>query len=147
MSYTPHTWVDNETITAAKLNNIEDGVQEAAQSGGGALIVNYVSGALDKTFLEIYTALRDGIPSYVKDVVEADGPSADYQSYAFLHPIVTAHKYNNVYAVYVCFAKEGQVTGNYYVGTPCVTTFHATSVNDYPAFVGDAYATNVSFDD
>lgn len=35
MSYTPHTWVDNETITAAKLNNIEDGVQEAAQSGGG----------------------------------------------------------------------------------------------------------------
>lgn len=35
MSYTPHTWVDNETITAAKLNNIEEGVQEAAQSGGG----------------------------------------------------------------------------------------------------------------
>ena len=35
MSYTPHTWVNNETITAAKLNNIEDGVQEAAQSGGG----------------------------------------------------------------------------------------------------------------
>lgn len=38
MSYTPHTWVDNETITAAKLNNIEDGVQEAAQSGGGGEI-------------------------------------------------------------------------------------------------------------
>ena len=35
MSYEKHTWVDNETITAAKLNNIEDGVQEAAQSGGG----------------------------------------------------------------------------------------------------------------
>ena len=35
MSYTPHTWVNNETITASKLNNIEDGVQEAAQSGGG----------------------------------------------------------------------------------------------------------------
>ena len=35
MSYTPHTWVNNETITAAKLNNIEEGVQEAAQSGGG----------------------------------------------------------------------------------------------------------------
>ena len=35
MSYSPHTWVDNETITAAKLNNLEDGVQEAAQSGGG----------------------------------------------------------------------------------------------------------------
>lgn len=35
MSYTPHTWVLKESITAAKLNNIEDGVQEAAQSGGG----------------------------------------------------------------------------------------------------------------
>lgn len=35
MSYTAHTWVNNETITAAKLNNIEEGIQEAAQSGGG----------------------------------------------------------------------------------------------------------------
>ena len=35
MSYTPHTWVNNETITAAKLNNIEEGITEAAQSGGG----------------------------------------------------------------------------------------------------------------
>ena len=35
MSYTRHTWVDNETITAAKLNNIEDGIEEAAWSGGG----------------------------------------------------------------------------------------------------------------
>lgn len=48
MSYTPHTWVDNETITAAKLNNIEDGVQEAAQSGGGAasVIVNFNEGGI-----------------------------------------------------------------------------------------------------
>lgn len=38
MSYSPHTWVDNETITAAKLNNLEDGVQEAAQSCGGLVI-------------------------------------------------------------------------------------------------------------
>ena len=35
MSYSKHTWVSHETITAAKLNNIEDGVEEAAQSGGG----------------------------------------------------------------------------------------------------------------
>ena len=37
MSYTPHTWVDNETITASKLNNIEEGIAEAAQSGGGGV--------------------------------------------------------------------------------------------------------------
>lgn len=35
MSYEKHTWVNNETITAAKMNNIEDGIEEAAQSGGG----------------------------------------------------------------------------------------------------------------
>ena len=33
MSYTRHTWTHNETITAAKLNNIEDGIEEG---GGGA---------------------------------------------------------------------------------------------------------------
>lgn len=32
MSYTEHTWVDGETITAEKLNNLEEGVAEA----GGA---------------------------------------------------------------------------------------------------------------
>lgn len=35
MSYTRHNWIDPETIDAAKLNNIEDGIEEAAQSGGG----------------------------------------------------------------------------------------------------------------
>lgn len=35
MSYTPHEWIDGETITAAKMNNIEEGIDEAAQSGGG----------------------------------------------------------------------------------------------------------------
>lgn len=37
MSYTPHTWQSGEKITAAKMNNIEEGVQEAAQSGGGSV--------------------------------------------------------------------------------------------------------------
>lgn len=35
MSYTPTEWSTGDTITAQKLNNIEDGIQEAAQSGGG----------------------------------------------------------------------------------------------------------------
>lgn len=32
MAYTPHTWSDNETITAAKLNAMEQGI---ANAGGG----------------------------------------------------------------------------------------------------------------
>lgn len=35
MAYTEHEWVNGETITAAKMNNIEEGIAEAAQSGGG----------------------------------------------------------------------------------------------------------------
>ncbi len=33
MSYTPHTWGHKETITHEKLNNIEEGIQEAAKQG------------------------------------------------------------------------------------------------------------------
>lgn len=35
MSYTPHTWTTGETITASKMNNIEDGIQNG---GGNPLI-------------------------------------------------------------------------------------------------------------
>ena len=35
MPYVEHTWTNGETITAAKMNNIEEGIAEAAQSGGG----------------------------------------------------------------------------------------------------------------
>lgn len=35
MSYTQHTWVNGETVTADKMNNIEEGVTEAMSSGGG----------------------------------------------------------------------------------------------------------------
>lgn len=34
MPYVEHTWTNGETITAAKMNNIEEGIAEAAQSGG-----------------------------------------------------------------------------------------------------------------
>lgn len=67
MSYTPHTWVNDETITAAKLNNIEEGVQEAAQSGGGGLTFitwTYNSGTtsivLDMTIQQISDGMLAG---------------------------------------------------------------------------------------
>ena len=52
MSYR-HTWVNNETITAAKLNNIEEGIQEAAQSGSGfdaVINIYHASGSGDYDF-------------------------------------------------------------------------------------------------
>ena len=46
MSYTEHTWTTGETITAAKMNNIEEGITEAAQSGGGYdLVIRFLDTA------------------------------------------------------------------------------------------------------
>ena len=63
MSYEKHTWVNNETITAAKMNNIEDGIEEAAQSGGGNCVATVRLGAQDfnsssKAFGSIVYAIR-----------------------------------------------------------------------------------------
>ncbi len=38
MSYTPHEWQNDELITAAKMNNIEEGIAEGG--GGGSAIVS-----------------------------------------------------------------------------------------------------------
>lgn len=37
MSYTRHTWVDDESVTYEKLNNVEAGIEEAMESGGGGV--------------------------------------------------------------------------------------------------------------
>ncbi|MBR3124631.1 MAG: hypothetical protein IKF42_04270 [Mogibacterium sp.] len=44
MSYTKHTWTTGETIIATKMNNIEEGIVEASQSGGGAFVTLTFSG-------------------------------------------------------------------------------------------------------
>ena len=58
MSYTKHTWTNGEVVTAAKMNNIETGIEEASSgggSGGGVLVVNMdENNALDKTWQEIH---------------------------------------------------------------------------------------------
>ena len=60
MSYTKHTWVNGEIVTAAKMNNIETGIEEAS-SGGGAFVVTDTGGTLDKTWQEIHDAMMNGI--------------------------------------------------------------------------------------
>ena len=70
MSYTQHEWTTGETITAAKLNNIEEGIEEAAQSGGGVipLVAVYFPNSTigwQSIGLDFETALsmvQDGIP-------------------------------------------------------------------------------------
>lgn len=54
MSYEPTNWKDGDLVTSAKLNKLEQGVA----NGDGIFIVhvNTQTGALDKTWQEIYDA-------------------------------------------------------------------------------------------
>ena len=58
MSYTPNTWATGDTITAEKLNNMEQGIAGA----GGVFLVNMDmdTTTLDKTWQEIYDAAAAG---------------------------------------------------------------------------------------
>lgn len=58
MSYTPTTWANGDTITAAGLNKIEQGI--AATGGVVVLHMDENTYALDKTWNEIHTLLGAG---------------------------------------------------------------------------------------
>lgn len=67
MSYTRHNWDCGEVVTNEKLNNIEDGIQEAlACCGGGDAEIFWVDANhndgfnVNKTFAEIEQAIADG---------------------------------------------------------------------------------------
>lgn len=140
MSYTPHTWVDNETITAAKLNNIEDGIQEGG-GGGGALIVNsswsgdlsnYV---LDKTVQEIYDALLSGTPAYIKFQYGVLDSSAVGTLY--LAPVIKIYNYDYTNVIRVVAAKPAMsvVQSTYNLAVPGCLIYGANGLNDYPVYV------------
>lgn len=81
MAYTKKTWECGETITADALNRMEDGIEEAIQSGGGTpLILEVVSEreatveecddggtvyTYNHTWQEVYDAVMQGVPVIV----------------------------------------------------------------------------------
>lgn len=62
MSYEKQTWVTGETITASKLNHMEDGI--ASDEVGSFLIsftpTSQITGTIDKTYSEIIAAIQNG---------------------------------------------------------------------------------------
>lgn len=84
MSYTPHTWQAGETVTAEKLNVLEQGVADAG--GGGTLLVTvteqadtpssgYTTVTMNKTWQELRDAIVSGVTPvfcahYVDEYVE-----------------------------------------------------------------------------
>lgn len=60
MSYTPSTWAKGDTITAAKLNNMESGISGAQAYMVGMSFDNDNNMTLDKTWQEILDAAAAG---------------------------------------------------------------------------------------
>ena len=62
MSYTPTTWQTGDTITAEKLNHMEDGIENANEPFVVTLTptAEDFSGTMDKTVAEINTAYEAG---------------------------------------------------------------------------------------
>ena len=64
MAYNKYTWKSGDVISSARLNNIENGIEEAMSSGGGVMIVNVTKSeedyTTDKTFDEIKAAIDNG---------------------------------------------------------------------------------------
>lgn len=140
MAYEKHTWIDKETITAEKLNNIEEGI-----AASGTLICNVTYDSiigkdrLDKTVQEIYDALIAGIPAYI---IYNYGAPSDYQSHLCICPIIRISTYNDAEFVRVYASKAKRlatVDGLYEVGAPALLTFLASGLNAYPVYYASPY--------
>lgn len=134
MAYTPTTWVTGDTVTATKLNKLEQGVANA----GSALICNCTNNgsyiALDKTVQEIYDALLSGTPAYIKYQYGVLG--TDYASHLYLAPIIKIYSYDTTNVIKICASRPyntGSDKNNYgHIHSPSVIAFSASSMSDYP---------------
>ena len=146
MSYTPTTWTTGDTVTATKMNKLEQGVANA----GSALICTcaYVSEEggyfLDKTVAEIYDAYNAGTPIFIKF---SYGTGYDqYQSWHFMMPVVQlySYAYQDVLKIIATRAKRQDVSGAYLSWTPALMIFSATGASYHPQYEKTIYATSAS---
>lgn len=136
MAYTPTTWATGDTVTATKLNKLENGVANA----GSALICNCSNNGssyvLDKTVQEIYDAMESGTPVYISCLYGA--LPTDYVSHNWLAPIIKVYgyQYSETIRIVATWTNDTSVssgTGDY-LFAPCTIIFSASSLNDYPSF-------------
>ena len=138
MSYTPTTWTTGDTITATKLNKIENGIASA----GGALICNFSFDGedyyLDKTAGEIYDALISGTPAYILLSYGTLGASGTgtYTSYTYLAPVIAiaGYAYTSTIRIVASKPKRQSFDSDYYNYAAGALVCKATSLDDYPMF-------------
>lgn len=128
MAYVKQTWTSGETVTAAKLNHMEDGIAEGGSGGSGVFNVNssldeQKGGAvLDKTWQEIYDASKNGALVVVVNDAEDTGfmYSGKEIVYTILYEANSAPEYR-IYAFHITSA-----------GTQLITMYQCASSTDFP---------------
>lgn len=111
MAYSKTTWANGDVITAAKLNNMENGIAGAASVL--ALTMDGDTFAFDKTWQEIHDAIAAGIPVVASFEVEGD--------------------------TYTVVAVQTLITnGQYKVSLGAQLEANADSASGYPALSGES---------
>ena len=113
MAYEKTTWAAGDVVTAAKLNNLENGV---ANAGATIVSVNTSTGALNMTAGDLFQAIKSGIA-----VIQVADTNSEY-----LYNCIGANVDSSGYYEFYFFDPSGQLIR-------CI----ASSANDYPV-AGDA---------
>lgn len=114
MGYTKTTWETGDIITAAKLNNMENGIEGATPLIAGVTTEDQDK-TLDKTWQEIHDALAAGIPVYTKLTQEGAG--------TMLMPVAAAIDQSGTLIVIAMIAEVSSVG---------IETYTALTANSYP---------------
>ena len=124
MSYTKQNWQSGDTITANKLNHMEDGIADGG--GGGGVVVVHITeeddvATLDKTWNELQELLSSG--ALVATLWETSG-------FTTMQFLTQAYSFDGTYAV----AFMGASIRPDWTGETLATVFSCESADGYPYF-------------
>ena len=113
MSYTPTTWTTGDTITATKLNKIEQGIASA----GGVFPIADNEYTLDKTWNEIVSAIASG---QIAIIYNSEGSGNNLESVS-CSVVRAAYPDDGTYYIYL-------------IGYDNSIGYSASSASGYPVF-------------
>ena len=125
MSYEKTNWVAGDTITAEKLNNIENGIASAGggSSDSGTMIVHQTEAEIDKTFNELYTAFMNGTRVIIIREEADGGGTTTYLEYliALYNPGDVPY---DAYYAYFGYVRDGSIyVDSFQAGDPDMPMF------------------------
>ncbi len=130
MTYSKNIWKNGDTITAEKLNNIEDGIADSmfveipcTVSEGSSTYYT-----LGKTWQEIYDLLQDGKILYFRHSKDFTDPPSSYSAFSFI--TIAAYTDARVYEGSLEYVVTS--VGGTFRNASMMMNFKTTKANGYP---------------